>query len=283
MHQTLQLLSLTLTCVKQITASSCTPEIQSSILSSIPQCTTRPTLVDLRTEWETEEDTDVLQLIPDHVMVERCAGSCYIPAHRCNPTKTSVKKVPVMMVMNQWPHGEHEMSCSDVEVEVHEECACGCDLNQDDCLPGLQYFHPQSCRCVCGNVEERAACILTGKVWDPASCRCHCPSHTWQACSSGYSYDYTDTCSCQLIHDMAGNSALLAVVILSAALVLTILGGILMFRTRTGIFKEMRIKLIEESESAKEAGRTRLMTQKSKVEFESVNNSLNVPSPVSAS
>ena len=46
---------------------------------------------------------------------------------------------------------------------------------------------------------------------------------------------------------------------------------ILMFRTRTGIFKEMRTHLIEESVSAKEAGRTRLMTQKSKAEFESSN------------
>ena len=179
----LQRLTLLLTWLIEITASSCTPELQSSILSSIPECTVRPTLVDLRTVMKTTED--VLHLIPDHVMVDRCAGSCYIPAHRCNPVKKSVKKVPVMMVMNQWPHGEHEMVCHDVEVDVDEECACGCDLNQDDCLPDLQYFHPQSCRCLCANVEERAACIISGKVWDPASCRCHCPSHTWQACSSG--------------------------------------------------------------------------------------------------
>ena len=46
---------------------------------------------------------------------------------------------------------------------------------------------------------------------------------------------------------------------------------ILMFRSRTGIFREMRTNLIEESLSAKDAGRTRLMTQKSKAEFESSN------------
>lgn len=265
----LQRLTLLLTWFIEITASSCTPELQSSILSSIPECTVRPSLVDLRTVMKTTED--VLHLIPDHVMVDRCAGSCYIPAHRCNPVKKSVKKVPVMMVMNQWPHGEHEMVCHDVEVDVDEECACGCDLNQDDCLPDLQYFHPQSCRCLCANVEERAACIISGKVWDPASCRCHCPSHTWQACSSGYSYDYTNTCTCKPSHASAANSALLAVVILSAALVITVLGGILMFRSRTGVFKEIRTNLIEEPVSAKEAGRTRLMTQKSKAEFESAN------------
>ena len=44
-----------------------------------------------------------------------------------------------------------------------------------------------------------------------------------------------------------------------------------MFRSRTGVFKEMRTNLIEEPVSAKEAGRTRLMTQKSKAEFESAN------------
>ena len=41
----------------------------------------------------------------------------------------------------------------------------------------------------------------------------------------GYSYDYTTSCSCKPLHASAANSALLAVVILSAALVITLLGG----------------------------------------------------------
>ena len=180
-------------------------------------------------------------------MVDRCAGSCYVPPHSCNVVKKSVKKVPVMLVLNKWPHGEHEMVCRDLEVDVHEECGCGCELEQNDCLPDLQYFQPQSCRCVCANVEDRAACIISGKVWDPSSCQCHCPSHTWQACSSGrwsmrvsiytiiitlcvtsppgYIYDYTNSCSCEPLFAVASHGTLLAVVLLSAALVVTVMGG----------------------------------------------------------
>ena len=176
-------LTLLLFCINQSAALSCTAEVQGSILSSMPKCTVRPTLVDLRAMLAPGED--ILQIMPEHVMVDRCAGSCYVPPHSCNVVKKTVKKVPVMLVLNKWPHGEHEMVCRDLEVDVHEECGCGCELEQDDCLPDLQYFQPQSCRCVCANVEDRAACIISGKVWDPSSCQCHCPSHTWQACSSG--------------------------------------------------------------------------------------------------
>lgn len=254
-------------CIRPNTSSSCSSEIQGSILSSIPRCSTRPTLVDLRTVIATDED--VLQIMPEHVVVERCGGSCYVPPHSCNAVRKSVKKVPVMMVMNKWPHGEHEMVCSVLDVEVDEECECGCELDKDSCLPGVQYFQPQSCRCVCGNVEERAACIVSGKVWDPTSCQCHCPSHTWQACSSGYQYDYTDSCSCIPLHMVAANGAVVAAVLLSAALVITLMGGTLMLRTGTGVFKEMSKSTADEQNT--EVPRTRLMTQKSKMEFDLAN------------
>ena len=131
-------------CIRPNTSSSCSSEVQGFILSSIPRCSTRPTLVDLRTVIATDED--VLQIMPEHVVVERCGGSCYVPPHSCNAVRKSVKKVPVMMVMNKWPHGEHEMVCSVLDVEVDEECECGCELDKDSCLPGVQYFQPQSCR-----------------------------------------------------------------------------------------------------------------------------------------
>ena len=73
--------------------------------------------------------------------MERCGGACFVPPHSCNAVKTSVKKVPVMLVMAKWPHGEHEVVCKEVEVEVHDECECGCKLKHRDCHPTLQYYH----------------------------------------------------------------------------------------------------------------------------------------------
>ena len=118
--------------------------VASIIISSVPRCSTRPTLVALSTLIETDED--VLQVMPEHVTLDRCGGSCYVPAHSCNAVKTSVKKVHVMLVLAKWPHGEHDVVCQDLDVEVHEECECGCKLKHLDCHPTLQYYHQHSCR-----------------------------------------------------------------------------------------------------------------------------------------
>ena len=191
------LLPLLLTSIIRPTrSSSCDPNTQSTIMSSIPKCTTRLSMVSLIKHYE--DDVEVVQVLPDHVMVKRCGGSCYLPAHKCHPIRTSVKKIPIMKVMKKWPHGEHEIKCHELDVEVHEECACGCELEASDCIPNIQYFHPQSCRCMCANLEERAACILAGKFWDSESCRCQCPSHTWQLCSSGNDHLHNSVFLCLL-------------------------------------------------------------------------------------
>ena len=124
--------------------SSCLGEQQESIFHSIPNCQTRPTLVDLRDMFSNH--SQVIQVVPDHVSVDRCGGSCYAPSHSCNPTVTSINKVQVMLVMSKWPHGKHETLCTEVEVETHHACQCGCQVQPDQCLPELHYYHQPSCR-----------------------------------------------------------------------------------------------------------------------------------------
>ena len=50
-----------------------------------------------------------------------------------------------MLVQSKWPHGEHEVRCSQVQVPVHETCKCGCRLRREDCNKH-QYYHEPSCR-----------------------------------------------------------------------------------------------------------------------------------------
>ena len=50
-----------------------------------------------------------------------------------------------MLVQSKWPHGEHEVQCSQVQVPVHETCKCGCRLRREDCNKH-QYYHEPSCR-----------------------------------------------------------------------------------------------------------------------------------------
>jgi len=139
-------LCLVLACASSSHVGECLGEQQRQIFSSLPACQARPALVDLRPVFHNH--SQVMQVIPDHVAVDRCGGSCYGPAHTCSPMMKSVTMVQVMLVLSKWPHGEHETLCTEVEVEVHDQCECGCRIQPDQCLPGLQYYHQPSCRYV---------------------------------------------------------------------------------------------------------------------------------------
>ena len=69
-------------------------------------------------------------------MVPRCGGACHAP-QSCGPAPaaTRVTTVEVMLVLSRWPHGEHSVVCTEVEVETHTSCACGCRTTQEDCNP----------------------------------------------------------------------------------------------------------------------------------------------------
>ena len=100
-------------------------------------CSIRPTLIDLRSMFS--NNSDVIQVVPDHITVDKCGGSCYIPPHSCNPATETKMKVQVMLVLSKWPHGEHE-TLTEEEVEVHHQCQCGCQVQPEQCLPDLQYI-----------------------------------------------------------------------------------------------------------------------------------------------
>ena len=85
-------------------------------------------------------------------MVERCGGSCYAPPYSCISNQSSLHTVEVMLVQSKWPHGEHDIRCTEVSVEVHESCRCGCKLEASNCN-NLQYYHQPSCRSVEGRGE----------------------------------------------------------------------------------------------------------------------------------
>jgi len=178
----------------------CDAPTQQNIFENLPQCMPRPRLVDMRKHFTHHHD--IIQVVPDHVMVDRCGGSCYMESYNCIPEATSMTKVQVMLVQSKFPHGKHDTMCSEVEVEVHNSCKCGCKTKREHCNR-LQYYHEQSCRCICDNTEERSACIAADKVWDPDTCQCHCPIHTIQPCSTCYMFDLS-TCKCVLICGEAG-------------------------------------------------------------------------------
>ena len=100
--------------------------MQKDIFSTLEKCSVVPTVVNLR-DLVTNSD-EVLQVIPSHVTVDRCSGSCNIISHTCQPINLTYQVVPVMLVMTKWPYGEHELLCEEVMVSVHEDCSCGCKI-----------------------------------------------------------------------------------------------------------------------------------------------------------
>lgn len=253
---------------------SCSSRDQRTVLASIPECRVRETLIDLRPIFANR--SDVVEVIPSHAVVKRCGGGCALPPHSCQAARggrhaaTRTVTVEVMLVLGIWPHGEHEVVCSRLEVEEDRECECECAVREHHCRRGEQYYDPSSCRCICSNSEARSQCLRNGMVWDPHSCSCSCPAHTWQACSTGYIFDFTRSCSCVQISLIASKGMVAALVLVIATVLATIVGGILMYRSRGGLLLFSRASKSPTMEPEVVVQRTRLMTQKSRSEFDLV-------------
>jgi len=256
--------------LSQHEVQTCAPATQQSIFNSLPQCESRTTLVDLRQYFDNNHD--VIQVVPDHVMVERCGGSCYIEQYTCLPAQKSIKTVEVMLILSKWPQGEHEVKCSTVEVEVHDTCKCGCKLKKENCNK-LQYYHEPSCGCFCNNPEERSECISSNKVWDPNTCQCHCPLDTIQPCPTGYIFDFSSSCKCVLVGLDASEGLIAGIVVLLFLSVTIIISLSIMHKHKTGLFKEDNFSnaASRRSTSESQANRTVLMSQESKYEYEIAN------------
>ena len=66
----------------------------------------------------------------------------------------------------------------------------------------LQTFNVNTCNCDCTNSNDFLECIASTqieengkplKIWDEKTCKCKC-SVSEVECSTGYIYDYQDTC-----------------------------------------------------------------------------------------
>jgi len=243
---------------------SCGARKQQQIFDSIPECKVRETVIDLRPTFANR--SDIIQVMPSHAVVQRCSGGCSTALHTCQAQSYRLRTVEVMLVLEVFPQGEHEILCSEAILQEDEECTCDCRVREEHCLPGLQNYHPESCSCMCTNMEEWSSCLNRNMVWDPYSCSCSCPAHTWQPCSTGYVFDLTHSCRCVQISLIASEGMIAAIIIIVAVLVLTLCTGYIMYRTQTGLFRNRK----DVPSPKLSPNRVRLMTQKSRSEFDMV-------------
>ena len=190
-------------------------------------CMPRPTL----TRIPLPPSVDILRMTPGHVMVNRCSGSCEDLSRSCIPKRVSNKTVKVVMVKPSYQVGHGEIECAEIEVEQHEECTCGCQEGPEDCSL-LQVYDEGSCRCRCQDVDRKLECLARGKIWDEETCSCLCPRTTWQMCSTGYTYDFLDTCQCKITYLVATSGGLTALFIV--ACVSLVAGVLVIVKVRQG-------------------------------------------------
>ncbi|XP_040571148.1 uncharacterized protein [Lepeophtheirus salmonis] len=203
-------------------SSTCTDSQQLSILESVIHCRLRDTTLHL--DDEMTNVTNAIQIIPDVVVVKRCKGSCHLQSHQCVPTSTKRKSINVMIVVSQFPLGHAKTRCETIEIEEHSECSCGCPIGPATCSHD-QYFEPGSCRCICSDHRARNLCAGRGMLWDMKRCMCMCPISTWTACSTGYSFDFLDTCICLPINNNASTSILVTSIIFISFFIASAIGG----------------------------------------------------------
>ena len=224
-------------------------------------CNIRETVVDLKPF--VANLTDVIHVVPDVAVVMRCGGNCRRPSHRCIPISKTTKQIPIMMITPRFPHGNHNSVCGHIDIEEHVECGCDCPIRPEDCHrarigdPTSQhvpekYFDAGSCRCLCRNTDRRHTCISRGMEWDDSTCRCRCPLSRWQHCSTGYVFDYEDSCRCVPTSMTASLGLIAALIVLIVCILVTAVGFLTMYRRQTGLFRQSRReRIVRESQLLK--------------------------------
>lgn len=176
----------------------CPNTAYSDIMSSIPVCEPRETLVEL----PLPRDPMIEEVTPSHVLVPRCSGVCFQgnTYHKCVPESGGRSSQTFQVLFNRrnpQGSGQLEMQCSSINVETHTACKCGCDVDLSNCNSNQQ-FNEYYCKCRCSNYRARSACLQQRrtKYWDDENCQCLCLQSQWKECSTGYVYDPIDTCDC---------------------------------------------------------------------------------------
>ena len=110
----------------------CSSQVMAQIWQEMPACKPRETLVPLLLP---EDDANVVEVIPSHVAVPRCAGVCHVGNlyHHCVPA-AGARRAERFQVMFRTMQNS-QLECSTVEVEVHDSCKCGCDVEASSCSP----------------------------------------------------------------------------------------------------------------------------------------------------
>ncbi|XP_040570520.1 uncharacterized protein [Lepeophtheirus salmonis] len=169
----------------------CTSPHERGAMNSKASCRPRPRVI--RLPWP--NSTEVNHMIPSHVIVDRCDGSCHHRKQSCLPRKVIKKSFPVMFAHCTIHDKTCGKICSQVQVDEHLECGCECKIKRHHCN-AKQVYRKELCSCQCKDLSEVQACYNSGRVWDPSKCMCRCPLSTLVQCSSKYVFDFTNSCKC---------------------------------------------------------------------------------------
>jgi len=179
-------------------------------------------------------------MIPDHVRVKRCGGTCSASVYKsCLPTETIDRNVDVLLMPQNSQGGVTTNDCSTVSVVEHVSCTCGCKTTADDCST-IQRFVSRECKCVCADSQAKASCQTQGNYWDETSCSCLClPRAQWTACHTGYAFNPSiETCACVSISEYASSVLEILIVVLISSMAMISVGLVQCYRTKTGLFRE---------------------------------------------
>ena len=197
-------------------------------------CRPRPTMVEIPTLSPEHQ-----LVAPTYVEVNRCGGSCPHSYFSCVKAETRYKDVPVILTERSITPGVITSLCTNLSVEEHVSCQCGCKVKPQDCS-SKQTFVPYECSCACTNKADRAACISAGWHWDRSICQCMCPGRPYPACPSSYVFDYQKRCSCVPMQYYAFTELELVFVILMVGCIGGLVSFVQCYRRRVGLFKHLR-------------------------------------------
>ncbi|TRY67195.1 hypothetical protein TCAL_08052 [Tigriopus californicus] len=186
--------SIRYTSEQYLIQEQCPSDLKTKIWREMPHCNPRDILVDLPLPSHLNT---VQEVIPPQVMAKRCQGVCAQgnDYHQCvaRPEGRFNKTIEVLLLDK---NGNYK--CGETQVEFHESCKCGCDLEATTCS-AVQFYDHGVCKCRCQDIRAHQRCIHYGtkqKFWDESSCRCICRAEMFKACSTGFVYDGLETCSC---------------------------------------------------------------------------------------
>ena len=154
----------------------------------------------------------------------------------------------VMVVRTRYDQSRTEIECGVVEVEEDTSCSCDCPVQASDCSPN-HYYDSSSCRCLCNDQSGRNRCISRGMQWDPQRCMCTCPTSSWRVCSSGYVYDFTDTCQCVPVVATSNAQGLAMFAALIVGGVLSIFSLVVYYRRQIRYYQRQMLKYESECQS----------------------------------